>query len=191
MAAVAATWLVGVVQAKSDDAAASAASARNPGDSRPPGPDGFSVTDIAPADSVAHPDFPDFSGTTSTGGKLSLGDMKGKVVLINFWATWCGPCKMEIPDLIELQKKYGARGFTVVGFSEDEEFSRAAAFAKAAGMNYPVLKTPDGLASSLGITGLPTSILVGKDGKIVTAMSGVDPGTSMAGLWSPQIEKVL
>ncbi len=75
--------------------------------------------------------------------------------------------------------------------SEDEQFDGVAPFVKMAGMNYPVMKTPEGLSHTLGVTGLPTSILVDKQGKIVTAMSGVDPQQSMARLWAPQIEKAL
>jgi thiol-disulfide isomerase/thioredoxin len=203
LAAVGATWVVGAIQAKTSglaptpilDAVPSPGATDNSttadASTLPPGESAEDAMPSSVDDSKMHPEFPTFSGTTATGAKFNLSDCKGKVVLVNFWATWCPPCRMEIPDLIALQAKYASRGFTVVGLSEDDNFSQAIMFAKSAKMNYPVLKTPEGLAATLGITGLPTSVLVGKDGKVITAMSGVDPKTGMQVFWSPKIEKVL
>lgn len=135
--------------------------------------------------------FPDFSGATADGHTFHLSDQKGKVVLVNYWATWCGPCKYEIPDLIALQKKYGARGFVVVGLSEDNTFAPAVAYAKASGINYTVLKTPDSLHQQIQVEGLPTSYLLNRDGKVVKAISGVNPQISPAQMWASEIEKLL
>src|SRR5436309_2063812 len=99
-----------------------------------PGPD-VPGSQIAKANITA----PDFEGKTNTGETLRLSDQRGKVVLINFWATWCGPCRSEIPDLIALQKKYGPKGFTVIGLADDQDLPTASAFAAKMGMNYPVM----------------------------------------------------
>ncbi len=91
-----------------------------------------------------------------------------KVVLLNFWATWCPPCREEIPDLIRLQEKHSADGFTIVGLDNAEAPDRVAAFAKKAGINYPVLLDEDGgVAETYRVVGIPTSILVTSSGKVI------------------------
>lgn len=136
-------------------------------------------------------DAPLFKGETIDGKTFDLADYKGKVVLINFWATWCGPCRMEIPDLIRLQEKYGPKGFTVVGLSEDDSAEPVKPFVKDNKINYPVLVSPPGLGQEYAVTGLPTSFLVDKNGKVVWAMSGVSPNQSTESIIAPEIEKAL
>lgn len=133
---------------------------------------------------------PDFSGTTLDGKTFRLSDQKGKVVLVNFWATWCGPCKMEMPDLIALQSEYASKGFTVIGLADDD-LAHVADFVPKAGLNYPVMIKPEGAQEAYGATGLPTSVLVDRNGKVVYAMQGIDPTQSVQKLWEKQIEKVL
>lgn len=135
--------------------------------------------------------FPDFSGETADGGTFHLADQKGKVVLVNFWATWCGPCQMEIPDLIALQKKYGPRGFVVVGLSEDSDLKTAAAFVKQTGITYPILKTPDVVHQAVPVSGLPTSFLLDRQGAVVKTVDGIYPNIRPQDMWAPEIEKVL
>jgi thiol-disulfide isomerase/thioredoxin len=115
---------------------------------------------------------------------VSLSEFKGKVVLVNFWATWCGPCKIEIPWLVELQDKYAARGFTVLGVAMDEEgksavapFVRKERF-KVGGtprsMNYPIVLGNDATADKFGgLIGFPTSVLISKDGHVVKRVDGL------------------
>jgi thiol-disulfide isomerase/thioredoxin len=115
---------------------------------------------------------------------VALSQFKGKVVLVNFWATWCGPCRIEIPWLIELQDKYSARGFTVLGVAMDEEGKRAVApFVqkerfKVRGtsqlMNYPIVLGNDAAADKFGgLVGFPTSVLISKDGRTVKRVDGL------------------
>jgi thiol-disulfide isomerase/thioredoxin len=131
--------------------------------------------------------FPDFSTASADGKVFNLRDQRGKVVLVNFWATWCGPCQGEIPDLIAMQKKYGPRGLVIVGFTQDNDLQMAAVFAKKVGINYPILKAPPELAQS----SLPTSFLLDKDGTIIKSFAGVPREGSAEQLWSPEIEKAL
>ncbi len=132
--------------------------------------------DIKSAPEVA---FKDLDGKTAT-----LDQYKGKVVLVNFWATWCDPCYIEIPWLIEMQQKYEARGFTVLGVSMDEDGKSAVApfLAKERfnvngqklPMNYPIVIGSDEVADKFGgLLGYPTSFLISKDGKIVKKVQGL------------------
>lgn len=118
---------------------------------------------------------PGFTLKTVDGKTVSLSDYKGKAVLVNFWATWCGPCKLEMPWLIELQKKYAAQGFTVLGISEDDDNAqKVGEFATKSGMDYPVLMYSDQLNKAYGgIDSLPTSYYVGRDGKVVAEVAGL------------------
>ena len=127
---------------------------------------------------------PDFSLKDLEDHDVLLSQFKGKVVLVNFWATWCGPCKIEIPWLVELQDKYAARGFTVLGVAMDEEgksavapFVRKERF-KVGGtphsMNYPVVLGNDATADKFGgLLGFPTSVLISKDGRLVKRVDGL------------------
>ena len=120
------------------------------------------------------------------GKDVPLSSFKGKVVLINFWATWCDPCYIEIPWLIEMQQKYGARGFTVLGVSMDDEGKAAVApfLAKERfnvngqklPMNYPIVLGNDDVATKFGgLLGYPTSFLISKDGKEIKKIQGLIP----------------
>jgi peroxiredoxin len=99
-----------------------------------------------------------------------------KAVLVNFWATWCPPCREEIPDLIRLQEKYGAQGFTIAGIDVGESAKRVSAFASKNGMNYPLLLDTDShVAESYDVVGIPTSLLIDKDGKILSEYHAATP----------------
>jgi len=134
---------------------------------------------------------PDIQGTTIDGKPFRLADYKGKPVLLNFWATWCGPCQLEIPDLIKLQQEFGPQGLTVVGLSEDTDVAPVTRFVQQRKINYPVLITPESVAKALQVQGLPTSYLIGRDGKIAYMTPGVFEGQSMRDVWAPEIQKVL
>jgi thiol-disulfide isomerase/thioredoxin len=127
---------------------------------------------------------PDFTLKDLEDHDVSLSQFKGKVVLVNFWATWCGPCKIEIPWLVELQDKYAARGFTVLGVAMDEEGKSAVApFVRkerfkvggtSQSMNYPIVLGNDATADKFGgLIGFPTSVLISKDGRVVKRVDGL------------------
>jgi thiol-disulfide isomerase/thioredoxin len=118
---------------------------------------------------------PDFTLETLDGKNVSLSDFHGKAVVVNFWATWCGPCKIETPWLVEFQKQYGAEGLQVVGVAMDDSGKdEIARFAKDMGVNYPVLIGKEAVGDAYGgVPALPESFFVGRDGKIVDRIIGL------------------
>ena len=120
---------------------------------------------------------PDFSLRTVEGKKVSLSDYKGKAVLINFWATWCAPCKIEMPWLVALHSQYAPQGFEILGVSEDDADTpraKLAKFGQEQGLNYPLLVGDDAVSRKYGgVEFLPTSYFVGRDGKIVAETAGL------------------
>lgn len=117
---------------------------------------------------------PDFALTELKGGTVRLSDFKGKVVLLDFWATWCAPCRREVPGFIRLQRQYADRGFTVLGIALDEEGAAVVKpLAQRLGINYPVvIGTQQVAADYAGIQALPTAFLIARDGKILGAFVG-------------------
>ena len=118
---------------------------------------------------------PDFTLEKLDGGSLKLSDLRGKAVLLNFWATWCGPCKIETPWLVEMQNQYGSQGLQVVGVAMDDSGKdEIAKFAKDMGVNYPVLLGKEAVGDEYGgVPGLPESFFIGRDGKIVDRIIGL------------------
>lgn len=110
---------------------------------------------------------PQFSATDINGGSVNTSDYKGKVVLVNFWAAWCGPCAEEVPRFIALQKKYQAQGLQVVGVSVDDDPEVLLRFYRKYQMNYPVVPGNLKIADAFGgVLGLPTTFLIGRDSHI-------------------------
>jgi len=110
---------------------------------------------------------PEFSVTDIDGKKLSLSDYRGKVILLDFWATWCTPCRAEIPHFVEMQQKYGPQGFQVVGISMDDDAKPVKEFYRQFNMNYPVAVGDDKLAQSFGgVLGLPVNFIIDREGRI-------------------------
>ena len=109
------------------------------------------------------------------GNKVSLADYKGKVVLLNFWATWCGPCKVEIPWFIEFQKQYQDRGFTVLGVSMDDDgWKSVKPYLGEHKINYPVVIGNDEVSHLYGgIDSIPKTFMVDRDGKIASVHTGL------------------
>jgi thiol-disulfide isomerase/thioredoxin len=107
---------------------------------------------------------------------VRLSDFKGKVILLDFWATWCGPCKIEIPWFIEFQQKYGKAGLQVIGISVDDPLDKLAPFAKQMKMTYPVLQGlgRDNVQDAYGpMVGLPVTVMISRDGKICSKHVGM------------------
>jgi peroxiredoxin len=107
------------------------------------------------------------------GGSDSLAAHRGSIVLMNFWATWCPPCKEEMPALETLYRSERSRGLVVLGIDQGESVSTAGAFAKAHGVTFPILVDADQqYASSYVSVGLPTTVIVGRDGRVIKGIDG-------------------
>ena len=128
----------------------------------------------APGQLVGSP-APDFELQTLEGKNLKLSDLRGKAVLLNFWATYCGPCKIEMPWFVELQKEYGPQGFQIVGVAmDDASTDEIAKFVKEMGVNYPILLGKESVGQSYGGVGvLPTTFFVDRNGKIIAREFGL------------------
>jgi peroxiredoxin len=123
---------------------------------------------------------PDFSITTTDGKTVKLSDFKGKGVIVNFWATWCPPCRAEIPDMVELQKAYGEKEFSFIGIAVNDKSDKVAAFVKDKAVNYPVGMDTEDIAMQYGkltkegkIQGIPTSFVINSKGEIVDYFVGI------------------
>jgi peroxiredoxin len=132
------------------------------------------ASDVCPADAKAA--NLDFTVKDMQGKSVSLSAYKGKVILLDFWATWCPPCKAEIPGFVELQDAYGEKGLQVLGVSVDDPAEKLPPFAEEFKMNYPVLVGlgRDDLQDAYGpMWGIPTTFLISRDGKICRKHSGL------------------
>ncbi len=137
---------------------------------------------------ATHPIAPDFTLTDINGAKLSLSDYKGKVVLLDFWATWCGPCRVEIPWFVEMQQKYRDRGFVVIGVATRDNLQAVQKFYPQFHLNYPVALGNDALSAQYGgLIGLPTSFVIGRDGRIYAEHTG----TTGEDVFEGEIEQLL
>lgn len=113
-----------------------------------------------------------FTLSDVNGRQVSLSDFKGQVVILDFWATWCPPCKREIPDFVKLQSEYGSKGVQIVGIALDQP-EKVKAFARDNGMNYPVLMGTDEVSAHYGgVESIPTTFIIDKTGRIVTKYEG-------------------
>jgi peroxiredoxin len=118
---------------------------------------------------------PDFTLMTPDGRTMKLSDFHGKAVLLNFWATWCEPCKVEMPWFVDLQKKYGAQGFQVLGVAMDDASPNAiASFAQKMGVNYPILVGKEEVGALYGgLDYLPSTFYISRDGKVIDHVFGL------------------
>lgn len=113
------------------------------------------------------------SGPTLDGKTTALAEHKGKVVLVDFWATWCAPCKAEVPELVALQEELGPKGFVVLGVSMDEDKDAVKPFTDKKGVNYPVILHGTEMAPpGWTVPGLPTAYLIGRDGSVLKRYFG-------------------
>ena len=128
---------------------------------------------------------PDFTLATTEGDLVSLSDLKGKVVLLNFWGTWCGPCRIELPDFVKLYDKYNKKGLEIVGITirRGESIEDVAKFQEQWGLNYLLLNDINGnevsevtmdYSRAIGqmISGIPTTLIINREGFIVSGFVG-------------------
>ncbi len=120
---------------------------------------------------------PDFELPALNGDRIHLRDLRGKVILLNFWATWCAPCRVEMPWLVELDRQYRSPGLAIVGLNLDDPMTsrdEIAGFAHERGVNYPVLLGKNDVADAYGgARFLPQTFFIGPDGRILHAMYGI------------------
>jgi thiol-disulfide isomerase/thioredoxin len=120
---------------------------------------------------------PNFSFTDANGQTTNFDSFKGKVTLVNFWATWCGPCKMELPDLIALSKEYADQNVRFIGISTDrgsDVLEDVRTFVQKSGISYQIVIANDDIESAYGnINAIPTTFIVDENGKVVESFVGV------------------
>lgn len=116
---------------------------------------------------------PDFKGTTTDGRTVSLDSLRGKVVLLNFWASWCIECRPEMPMFERLHREFAARGLSVVGINAREGIEAIRAYAKELRLTFPLVLDPKGeINAAYGVIGLPATFLIGRDGRAVARTVG-------------------
>ncbi|HEX3740439.1 MAG TPA: TlpA disulfide reductase family protein [Terriglobales bacterium] len=130
---------------------------------------------VVPPGKLQGREAPDFSLPTTQGSTMKLSDFHGKAVLLNFWATWCEPCKVEMPWFVDLQKKYGPQGLQVIGVAMDDASpSVIGSFAQKLGVNYPILVGKEEVGAEYGgIDYLPSTFYIGRDGKVIDHVFGL------------------
>ena len=117
---------------------------------------------------------PDFTLSDSKGASIRLSDYKGKVVLLDFWATWCHGCNIEIPWYMEFQQKYKDKGLSVIGVAMDDDgWKSVRPFSDEKKINYIIVVGNEGLAKEYGVDNLPVTLLIDRDGKIAASHSGM------------------
>lgn len=143
---------------------------------------------ICPSD--AKPANLNFTLKDLNGNDVRLAAYKGRVILLDFWATWCGPCKVEIPWFVDLQTRYGKQGLQVLGISVDDTIEKLKPYAAQFKMNYPVLQGlgRDDVLNAFGpMEGLPTTFVISRDGRICETHTGLSSKSS----FETQIEALL
>jgi peroxiredoxin len=123
---------------------------------------GAAVPAIAPLSAA-----PDFTLHTMNGPNMRLQEQRGRVVMVNFWATWCGPCRQEMPQLDRLYQKYHAAGFVLLGVNVDDDQRKAAEVAGKLGVTFPVLLDTDKTVSKLyDLSTMPSTVIIDREGKV-------------------------
>jgi thiol-disulfide isomerase/thioredoxin len=117
----------------------------------------------------------DFTLTDLEGQSFTLYDNKGKVIVMDFWATWCAPCRSEIPELIKISNEYKEKGVIVIGIGLDDK-ERLADFSREYNINYDILVGTQDIAKRYGVKGIPTTYILDKTGRIVKKFVGYMPG---------------
>jgi peroxiredoxin len=137
--------------------------------------DAITVSKVVLLENTARKPAANFTLLDSNGAKVILASLKGKVVLLNFWATWCGPCQVEIPWFIEFNKTYKARGLAIVGVSMDEDgWKSVKPYLATKKIDYPIVVGTEDLAKAYGgVDSLPSTFIIDRDGKIAFAHTGL------------------
>ena len=116
---------------------------------------------------------PEFNGRMADGRKVSLASLQGKVVVLNFWATWCQECRSEMPAFQQLHREFSGQGLAVIGINAREETTTIRDYAKELGLTFPVIVDPKGtINAAYGVIGLPTTFLIGRNGRPVALAVG-------------------
>jgi len=120
---------------------------------------------------------PDFTLRTLTDQEITLSRLRGKVVLLDFWATWCAPCKESIPHLIEMYKRHQDKGFELIGMSTDRpnDAESVRRFVHLMDIPYPIVMAPEEVARKYKVTGLPTTVLIDRKGNVLERIVGFNP----------------
>ncbi|MDD5543769.1 MAG: TlpA disulfide reductase family protein [Acidobacteriia bacterium] len=132
---------------------------------------------------------PDFTAKNLDGKDVKLSDFRGKVVLVNFWAVWCGPCNVEVPELVDLYNMYRDKGFVVLGISDNSDLKDIKSFVTEKRMGYPIVIDPGEISDEYNVTGFPTSFLLDRNGNIVQEYPGYSP--SLMKKVALQIQKLI
>lgn len=120
---------------------------------------------------------PGFDLASRDGGRVALSELSGQVVMVNFWATWCGPCRQEMPHLEALHQRYSDLGFTLLGVNVEEDSSGADAFLAETPVSFPILFDPENQVSELyNVVAMPSTVLIDKTGNMRYIHHGYKPG---------------
>jgi len=135
------------------------------------------VLALAPARAALDSPAPDFTLKSASGENIKLSELRGQVVLSNFWASWCGPCRQEMPLLDQMYQKYGPLGFTLLGVNVEQDTKDAERMLKDAPVTFPILFDAENQVSKLyDVTAMPSTVLVDRDGKVRYMHKGYQPG---------------
>jgi peroxiredoxin len=136
----------------------------------------FAATSLA-SSGLTGQSAPDFALKSSSGENLRLSEFRGDVVMVNFWATWCGPCRQEMPLLDELYARYGRVGFSLLGVNIDDNQSKAMTMISELGVNFPVLFDSSKEVSKLyDVDAMPVTVLIDREGTVRYVHQGYKPG---------------
>ena len=120
---------------------------------------------------------PNFTLKSNTGKNIKLSELRGQVVLLNFWASWCGPCRQEMPLLEKLHQRYSALGFTVLGVNVEEEPSKAKTLLKDIRVSFPILfDTQNTVSKQYKVSAMPSTVMIDRDGNMRYLHKGYKPG---------------
>lgn len=151
-------------------------------------PRGVYASEAAPAKATA----PGSQTSSSTASGAPFPEFRGKVILLDFWASWCGPCRSALPNLKRLQTVYGNADFVLVSISEDDDESAWRAFVSSHNMTWPQRLDSDGsIQSQFGVNALPTYVLLGRDGSVLQKLVGEDPAESIVERIGPDLKASL